>query len=39
MTRSVSGFSNALSGAMSQADEVQRLRKQVRQSVVLPIFS
>ena len=33
MTRSVSGFSNALSGAMSQADEVQRLRKQVGRCV------
>ena len=34
MTRSVSGFSNALSGVMSQTDEVQRLRKQVSNSVI-----
>ena len=34
MTRSVSGFSNALSGVMSQTDEVQRLRKQVSHCVV-----
>jgi len=30
MARSVSGFSNVMTGAMAQNDEVYRLRKQVK---------